>query len=78
MIPLALSIAGSALSLLGNVLLALKKRSGWIVWILGNIAWILYNVFGDMNIPMVIMYAVYFVLNVFAFVNWSKKNKERN
>lgn len=78
MIPLILSIAGSALSLLGNVLLALKKRSGWIVWILGNIAWILYNFAGDMNIPMVIMYAVYFVLNVFAFVNWSKKNKERN
>lgn len=75
MVVLGLSIVGCVLSLLGNILIALKKKSGWIAWILGNIAWILYNILGDMNIPMVIMYAVYFVLNVFAFVKWSAAQK---
>ena len=78
MLLMVLSVAGSALSLLGNVFIALKKKSGWIVWILGNIAWILYNLFGDINIPMVVMYSVYFILNIIGFVNWKKKETEVN
>ena len=67
---LVLSIAGCVLSLLGNILIALKRRSGWIAWIIGNIAWVAYNFIGDINVPMVVMYCVYFVLNIFGFIKW--------
>ena len=72
---LGLSIVGCIFSLLGNILIALKKRSGWIAWIIGNIAWVAFNFADTVNIPMVIMYCVYFVLNIFGFVNWSKTQK---
>lgn len=70
---LALSILGSIFSLGGNILIALKKRSGWIAWIVGNIAWIAVNFLGEMNIPMVLMYVAYFVINIIGFVSWAKK-----
>lgn len=72
----ALSILGTISSLLGNILIIMKKRSGWAVWIIGNICWILYNVFGDFNFPMVLMYAVYFVINISGFIRWGEKSNK--
>lgn len=68
---LTLSILGSIFSLGGNILIALKKRSGWCTWIAGNIAWILVNFLGEMNVPMVLMYIAYLVINIAGFVSWA-------
>lgn len=68
-----LSGCAALASLGGNLLIMLKKKSGWLVWILGNILWILYNWLGTWNWPMVIMYFIYFVINIAGFVNWSRK-----
>ena len=70
---LLLSALGAFFSLLGNILIIMKKRIGWLAWIIGNILWILFNVFGDFNLPMVIMYAVYFIINLIGFIQWRKK-----
>ena len=53
-----------------------KKKLGWLVWILGNLCWIAYNWFGEWNTPMVLMYVVYFIINVGGFVKWSRDKKD--
>ena len=63
------------LALTGNILVNFRKKFGFIIWTLSNIVWILVNFLGTMNIPQVIMYAVYMVLNMQGFIVWSKKDK---
>lgn len=70
---LILSILGTIFSLGGNILIILKKRSGWLAWIIGNILWIGINFLGTMNWPMVLMYLVYIIINISGFIKWSKK-----
>ena len=74
MIVLILSILGSVFSLGGNILIAHKKRSGWWIWILGNIAWLGVNFLGTMNIPMVVMYVFYLITNIAGYIEWGKKS----
>lgn len=69
-----LSILGAVFSLGGNILIILKKRMGWLAWIFGNIAWIAVNIVGPFNLPMVIMYAVYFIINLVGFIKWKDKS----
>lgn len=71
-----LSICAAAASLGGNVLIMFKKRIGWLVWILGNVLWILVNYFTEWNWPMVIMYGIYFIINLCGFISWSKKEQD--
>ncbi len=73
---LALSIIALIFSLVGNILVNFKKKLGFIIWTVSNVFWIVVNFIGDMNYPQVIMYLVYAGLNVWGFVNWSKKIKE--
>ena len=63
------------LALTGNILVNFRKKFGFIIWTLSNIVWILVNFLGTMNIPQVVMYAVYMVLNMQGFIVWSKKDK---
>ena len=72
---LTLSILGSIFSLGGNILIALKKKSGWLAWIIGNILWIAVNVIDTMNVPMVVMYCVYMVINIIGFIKWYRTEK---
>lgn len=74
---LLVSVLGTFCSLFGNVLIMLKKKSGWIVWIVGNIFWILYNFLSEFNLPMVLMYLVYIILNISGFVKWYKQDKNK-
>ena len=73
MIVLILSILGSVFSLGGHILIARKKRSGWLWWIGGNGAWIAVNFLGQMNVPMVLMYVAYFIINVTGYREWRKE-----
>ena len=73
---LVLSILGSVLSLGGNILIAHKKRIGWVTWIIGDAAWILVNFLGAMNVPMVLMYLAYFATNVVGYMQWGKDGHE--
>ena len=63
-------------SLGGNLLLIKKKKSGWLTWIIGNLLWIVVNFIGELNIPMVLMYVVYFIINVCGYIEWTKKEKK--
>lgn len=70
------SILGTFFSLGGNILIMFKQKVGWIVWILGNLCWIMYNYYSKWNWPMVLMYIVYFIINVIGYIKWNKKQKD--
>jgi len=57
-------------SLGGNILIMEKKRVGWLAWIVGNILWIVINFIDVLNIPMVIMYVVYLIINIGGYIKW--------
>lgn len=69
---LILSIIGTILSLGGNIFIAKKNRIGWLMWLIGNVVWIAVNFLGNPNIPMVLMYVVYMVINIVGFIKWGK------
>lgn len=53
-----------------------KKKSGWLAWIVGNILWIIINFLDTLNIPMVLMYLAYMVINIFGFIEWRRKEEK--
>ena len=72
-VVLLVSTLGSIFSLAGNIFIILKKRVGWLLWIIGNLLWILYNFLSEFNFPMVLMYLVYMIINITGFIKWKKK-----
>lgn len=70
---LFVSILGSVFSLSGNIFIILKRRVGWLLWIIGNLLWILYNFLSEFNLPMVLMYVVYLIMNIAGFIRWKRK-----
>lgn len=71
-VVLFVSILGSVFSLGGNILIMLKKKSGWITWIIGNLLWIIYNFLSEFNLPMVLMYLAYMIINIAGFLKWKR------
>ena len=71
-VVLLVSILGSVFSLGGNILIMLKKKSGWITWIIGNLLWIIYNFLSEFNLPMVLMYLAYMIINIAGFIKWKR------
>lgn len=69
---LILSIIGTILSLGGNIFIAKKNRMGWLIWLIGNVVWIAVNFLGNPNVPMVLMYVVYMVINIVGFMKWKE------
>ena len=70
-----LSIFGLISTISGNILINYRRKIGFLVWIVGNILWILVNVFGTFNIFMVIMYVLYAALNIDGWIKWSRIQK---
>jgi nicotinamide riboside transporter PnuC len=70
------SAAALVLAVTGNLLVNFKKRFGFIIWILSNIAWIVVNIIGPTNISQIIMYVIYMGLNIHGFIYW-KKDKSK-
>lgn len=70
-----LSIIALILSLTGNILVNLKHKTGFVIWSVSNIFWILVNFIGTLNIPQILMFTAYIGLNIHGFIMWSKKEK---
>ena len=71
------SVLGMICSLGGNILIMLKKKSGWIVWTVGNILWIIYNFITTINIPMILMYLVYMFINILGYCKWCDQEDKK-
>lgn len=72
---LFLSTIALILSLTGNILVNLKHKTGFVIWSISNIFWILVNFIGIINIPQILMFTAYIGLNIHGFIMWSKKEK---
>lgn len=70
-----LSIIALIMSLTGNILVNLKHKTGFVIWSMSNIFWILVNFIGTINIPQILMFIAYIGLNIHGFIMWSKKEK---
>ena len=72
---LVLSVLAATCSIGGNILIAFKKKLGWLAWCIGNCLWIWESIIDSLNIPLIVMNAVYLVINLLAYREWAK-NKE--
>lgn len=65
---------GMALSIAGNVFIVFKSPLGFVVWTLGNAAWITHGlrvkIDGKSQKPLVIMMSVYAALNAWGWYEW--------
>ena len=67
-----MSFVALVLSLAGNALINFRKRIGFFVWILSNVAWIAVNMMGTPNWSQIAMFVVYTALNVHGWMKWGK------
>ena len=67
-----MSFVALVLSLSGNALINFRKRVGFFVWILSNVAWIVVNMMGTPNWSQIVMFVVYVALNVHGWIAWGK------
>ena len=67
-----MSFAALVLSLAGNALINFRKRIGFFVWILSNVALIAVNMMGTPNWSKIAMFVVYVALNVHGWFKWGK------
>ena len=71
-----MSFVALVLSLAGNALINFRKRIGFFVWILSNVAWIAVNMMGTPNWSQIAMFVVYMVMNVHGWMKWGKIEKK--
>ena len=67
-----MSFVALVLSLAGNALINFRKRIGFFVWILSNVAWIAVNMMGTPNWSQIAMFVVYTALNAHGWMKWGK------
>ena len=67
-----MSFVALVLSLAGNALINFRKRIGFFVWILSNVAWIAVNMMGTPNWSQIAMFVVYVVFNAHGWMKWGK------
>ena len=72
---LILSALAAFFSILGNLLIAFKKRIAFLIWIIGNLLWIWESIVDSLNVPLIVMNATYLFLNLLSYREW-RKNKE--
>lgn len=69
---LALGYAALVLNVVGNLLLAHKRLSGWIIRLLTNAAWIAYAVQIQDGTPMAANHLIFVGINLYGFWRWHK------
>lgn len=64
--------AATALSIIGAILNAQKKISGFYVWLVANAIWVGYDLYLK-NYPQAVLFAVYFGISSYGVWVWLKK-----
>jgi len=59
---------------IGALLIARKKRAGWLVFLIGSPAWI--SLYIMKGLYLILLAQIYFIIiNIIGWVNWSKGSK---
>lgn len=65
------------LALTGNFFINVKKRAGYIIWVVGNAGWIVAILLNETpNYYQIVMYVIFSVLNIHGFINWKRMEKQ--
>lgn len=65
----------TSISIIGILLNANKNILCWPVWLLSNIAWILYFILVKWDLPSIVLWIVFAIFNVYGWVQWKKDKK---
>ena len=67
----------TVLGFLGIYLMTSKYFEQWIVWIISNMAnlilWIILIIEDIQNLPMAIMWSIYFINSIYGYITWKRK-----
>jgi len=67
-----------AMGLVGQVLITKNKRSGYLLWIIADISWAVFN-FSQYKIlgafEQGILWSIYFIISLWGFLIWKKDTK---
>ncbi len=75
MLIVCIGFIGYGTNVAGNLLLAWKRTSGWIVRAVSIVAWGIYAASID-SWPMIANSVTFFVLNCIGFAKWRKQDRE--
>lgn len=70
----ALSWIACLFSVCGKVAVNHKRRSNFVFFLCGYVAWVTWNVLTRPNPPMIVMYCVYTALTVRGWFMWRRDN----
>ena len=62
----------TVLSIIGAILNAQKKTSGFYIWIIANILWVIYDLILQ-NYPQAVLFTVYAGISTYGIVVWLRK-----
>ena len=68
----ALEYIAAILGISGAILVALKKRKGFVCWIMGNIIWIVFGLL-DRKYGLAAQFFAYEIISIFGYWNWRKE-----
>jgi len=70
-----LSAIGCSCAIIGNYYVIKKNKYAFVIWTIGNFAWILYNIIGPFNMGQFIMFIFYVIINIYGWIKWSYKDE---
>jgi nicotinamide riboside transporter PnuC len=65
-----------AMGLIGQVLITKNKRSGYLLWVIADIAWAIFNFSQGKTLGAFeqgILWSVYFIISLWGYLIWKKK-----
>lgn len=65
---------GAALVLFGYFLNAKKKKSSWLIWIVGNLFVAIYS-WHIGALPTTLMSLAIMIMNIYGYISWKKEKK---
>lgn len=66
------------ITLVGNYFVNHQDIKGQYIWILANIAWLIYATFINRIPAQIIMYIVFTVMNIHGIYKWTQLKKQSN
>jgi len=63
----------ATLGILGGLLIAYKKKEGFLLWIIGNIIWIIIGV-ELQKWGMIIQFLFFEITAIIGYINWRKED----
>lgn len=67
----------AAFSIAGAILNARKKISGFYIWCVGNIGWVVYDVLIE-EYAQATLFLFFTFINIYGIIKWRKVNGQQN